>query len=85
MDIPEIHHESGRKAFTEDCTLCGRCAEYCPDDGIIRIKFGPWSVFSSRREYYKKRLKMEAPEGSIKPVKFIPRTKKAASGVGDAG
>jgi ferredoxin-type protein NapH len=85
MDIPEIHHESGRKAFTEDCTLCGRCAEYCPDDGIIRIKFGPWSVFSSRREYYKKRLKMETPEGSIKPVKFIPRTKKAASGVGDVG
>ncbi len=75
MDIPEIHHESGRKAFNEDCTLCGRCAEYCPDDGIIKIKFGPWAVFSSSRDYYKKRLKMETPEGMPKPIKFVTRAK----------
>lgn len=71
MDIPEIHHESGRKAFNEDCTLCGRCAEFCPDDGVISIKFGPWAVFSSGREYYKKRVKQESPEGNPKPIKFV--------------
>lgn len=74
MDIAEIHHESGRKAFNEDCTLCGRCAEFCPDDGVIRIKFGPWTVFSSGREYYKKRLKMETPEGNPKPIKFARKS-----------
>lgn len=71
MDIPEIHHESGRKAFNEDCTLCGRCAEFCPDDGVIKLKFGPWAVFSSTREYYKRRLKTETPEGDPKPVKPV--------------
>jgi formate hydrogenlyase subunit 6/NADH:ubiquinone oxidoreductase subunit I len=81
MDIPEIHHEAGRKAFNEDCTLCGRCAEYCPDDGVIRIQFGPWALFSSSREYYKKRLKMETPEGIWKPVKFV----RKAGATGNAG
>lgn len=80
MDIPEIHHESGRKAFNEDCTLCGRCVEFCPDDGVISIKFGPWAVFSSSREYYKKRLKMETPEGNPKPIKFV-RKREAAGNV----
>jgi len=79
MDIPEIHHESGRKAFNEDCTLCGRCAEFCPDDGVIRIKFGPWAVFSSSREYYKKRLKMETPEGNPKPIKFVRKNEVAGN------
>jgi len=30
MDIHEIGTEYGKNAFHEDCTLCGRCAEYCP-------------------------------------------------------
>jgi Fe-S-cluster-containing hydrogenase component 2 len=77
MDIPEIHHESGRKAFNEDCTLCGRCAEFCPDDGIIQVKFGPWAVFSSSRDYYKRRLKAETPEGDPKPLKFMPKPRPA--------
>ena len=71
MDIPEIHHQHGRKAFNEDCTLCGRCAEFCPDDKIIQIKFGPLAVFSSAREYYKQRVKGETPEGEVKPIRII--------------
>lgn len=71
LDIPEIHHNHGLKAFNEDCTLCGRCAEYCPDDGIIKLKFGPWAVFSSNRDYYRNRVRSETPEGMIKPVKFV--------------
>jgi ferredoxin-type protein NapH len=66
MDIPEIATKSGRKAFNEDCTLCGRCAEFCPDDGAIQIKFGPFALFKSSREYYKARLKLGSPEGAIK-------------------
>ncbi len=71
MDIPEIHHQHGRKAFNEDCTLCGRCAEFCPDDKIIQIKFGPLAVFSSAREYYKQRVKGETPEGDVKPIRIV--------------
>jgi len=64
MDIPEIWKEHGPKAFNEDCTLCGRCAEYCPDDGVISIKTGPIVWFESSREYYKKRLRQEKPNGT---------------------
>ncbi len=73
MDIPEIAKESGRRAFHEDCTLCGRCAEYCPQDGVIRLKWGPFALFSSRRDYYKERVKAELPDGTMKPVKFAKR------------
>lgn len=66
MDIHEIAREHGGKAFHEDCTLCGRCAEYCPDDGVIQIKFFGLSLFKSSREYYKRRVKSETPEGSPK-------------------
>jgi formate hydrogenlyase subunit 6/NADH:ubiquinone oxidoreductase subunit I len=69
MDIPEIHHEHGRKAFAEDCTLCGRCAEYCPQDGVIQLKFGPLALFRSSRAYYKARFKGETPAGEVKVMR----------------
>lgn len=73
MDIPEIASESGRKAYHEDCTLCGRCAEYCPQDHVIQLKWGPLALFSSRRDYYKDRIKGELPDGTVKPVRFVKR------------
>ena len=66
MDIHEIGSEYGNKAFHEDCTLCGRCAEYCPDDDVIQIKFFGIRLFGSSREYYKKRVKRQSPEGQPK-------------------
>jgi ferredoxin len=66
MDIHEIGREHGKKAFHEDCTLCGRCAEYCPDDDVIQIRFFGIKLFGSSREYYKKRVKQETPEGMPK-------------------
>jgi NAD-dependent dihydropyrimidine dehydrogenase PreA subunit len=73
MDIPEIAKAEGRKAYHEDCTLCGRCAEYCPQDGVIKLKWGPFALFSSGREYYKRRVRGELPDGTVKPVKLIRR------------
>lgn len=73
MDIHEIHTEFGRKAYHDDCTLCGRCVEYCPDDGVLAIKFGPWRLFQSSRDYYKQRVRRETPEGNPKPIKFVPK------------
>ncbi len=81
MDIPEISQEEGRKAYHEDCTLCGRCAEYCPQDGVIRLKWGPFVLFSSRREYYKRKVRRELPDGMVKPLKFV---RNAAGSAADA-
>lgn len=78
MDIPEISQEAGRKAYNEDCTLCGRCAEYCPQDGTIQLKWGPFALFSSRREYYKAKLASEMPDGTVKPLKYVRAAGKAA-------
>jgi len=79
MDIHEIAREHGKKAFHEDCTLCGRCAEFCPDDGVIQIQFFGFPLFKSSREYYKKRVKKESPEGLPKGkviwLKSIPAQK----------
>lgn len=77
MDIPEISKQSGRKAYHEDCTLCGRCSEYCPQDGVISLKWGPFKLFSSSREYYKAKVKGELPDGTVKPVKLVRNTKPA--------
>ena len=71
MDIPEISKQHGRKAYNEDCTLCGRCAEYCPQDDVIKLKWGPWALFASSREYYKTKVKGELPDGTVKPIKIV--------------
>jgi len=72
MDIHEIGREHGPKAFHEDCTLCGRCAEYCPDDDVIQIRFLGLRLFGSGRDYYKQRVKQESPEGMPKhPVIWL--------------
>ena len=77
MDIHEIGTEFGKKAFHEDCTLCGRCAEYCPDDDVIQIKFFGIRLFGSSRDYYKNRVKQETPEGmpKNKTIWFKPADK----------
>lgn len=84
MDIPEIARQSGRKAYHEDCTLCGRCVEFCPQDGIIKLKWGPFALFSSSREYYKDKVKRELPDGTVKPLKFVRNAVKPAAGGTDA-
>ncbi len=66
MDIHEIGREHGSKAFHEDCTMCGRCAEFCPDDDVIQLRFFGFKLFGSSREYYKRRVKQETPEGMPK-------------------
>jgi len=79
MDIPEISQQAGRRAYNEDCTLCGRCVEYCPQDGVIRLKWGPWTLFSSRRDYYKRKVQRELPDGTVKPIKFVKNAAQASA------
>jgi ferredoxin len=77
MDIHEIAAEHGRKAFHDDCTLCGRCAEFCPDDDVIQIKFGPFALFRASRDYYQRRKKLEAPDGTLKGIPVVAKEKPA--------
>lgn len=80
MDIHEIAREHGSKAYHEDCTLCGRCVEFCPDDDVIQMKWGPIPLFKSSREYYKRRMKGEMPDGTIK---IVAAPRKLAAGTED--
>ncbi|MGN7611927.1 4Fe-4S binding protein [Magnetococcales bacterium HHB-1] len=69
MDIPEISTHHGQEAFHEDCTLCGRCAEFCPDDNVIRIRFALFSLFRSSKQYFRRRSRQEKPDGTLRHLK----------------
>lgn len=56
MDIREIHTEMEKKDITfQDCTLCGRCVEFCPDDKVMQFRYLGFPIFSSSAKYFKKR------------------------------
>lgn len=60
MDIYEIQEQQSNKNITfTDCTLCGRCVEFCPHDDVLSLKYGPLKPFSSSKEYFKKRNKLD--------------------------
>lgn len=60
MDIREIHTEMEKSQVTfEDCTLCGRCVEFCPDKDVLQLKYTFFPVFSSSSAYFKKRKKAQ--------------------------
>ncbi|MBF0185818.1 MAG: 4Fe-4S binding protein [Magnetococcales bacterium] len=64
MDIPEISGKDPQRAFSEDCTLCGRCAEFCPNDQVISLRFGPMTLFASSKHYFSHRSRTEKPDGT---------------------
>lgn len=56
MDIREIHSDMTRRNVTfEDCTLCGRCVEFCPDEKVLQLKYASLPLFSSGAGYFKRR------------------------------
>ncbi|MEN8180622.1 MAG: 4Fe-4S binding protein [Pseudomonadota bacterium] len=58
MDIKEIHTDMQRHNVTfEDCTLCGRCVEFCPDKDVLQLKYTVFPVFSADPQYFKARKK----------------------------
>ena len=65
-DIDEVSSKFGMKAFHEDCTLCGRCVEFCPDDGILALKAGPVPLFRSSKAYFQRRSREEQADGTPK-------------------
>lgn len=60
MDITEIHTEMVKKDVTfEDCTLCGRCVEFCPDKDVLKLKYATFPVFRADPQYFKVRKKAQ--------------------------
>jgi polyferredoxin len=60
MDIREIHTDMQSRDVTfEDCTLCGRCVEFCPDKDALQLKYTVFPVFSSSPQYFKQRKKRQ--------------------------
>ncbi|PLX62794.1 4Fe-4S binding protein [Sedimenticola selenatireducens] len=61
MDIKEIHTEMVKKDVTfEDCTLCGRCVECCPDKDVLKLKYAMFPVFKADPQYFKVRKKAQS-------------------------
>jgi len=50
MDHDRVYEEMGRiDVGGEDCTLCSRCVEMCPEDGCLSLAVGPFDAVGSRR------------------------------------
>lgn len=59
MDIREIHTSQAKDALFADCTLCGRCVEFCPDEGVLSLKYGVIPILTSDPQYFKARNKAQ--------------------------
>jgi len=60
MDIHEIHTEMNKRDVTfDDCTLCGRCVEFCPDKSVLQLRYLGFPVFSASPAYFKQRKKAQ--------------------------
>lgn len=61
MDIREIHTEMEKKdVLFSDCTLCGRCVEFCPDQGVLQLKYTFVPLLKADPAYFKKRKKAQS-------------------------
>ncbi|MCP4994344.1 MAG: 4Fe-4S binding protein [Gammaproteobacteria bacterium] len=79
MDIREIHTEMEKRDVTfEDCTLCGRCIEFCPYKDVLQLKYAGFKVFTADPAYFKPRKKAQrqweekslfGPKKSVKKAK----------------
>jgi len=68
MDIREIHTTQQKDALFADCTLCGRCVEFCPDQGVLSLKYATIPIKVSDPHYFKARNKAQKEwEGSARP------------------
>ncbi len=60
MDIREIHTEMERRDVPfADCTLCGRCVEFCPDKDVLQLKYAVVPILRADPAYFKKRKKAQ--------------------------
>ena len=52
LDIREVHLEKEKEnVLTQDCILCLKCIEACPQDNALSVKFWKKALFVSSRKY----------------------------------
>jgi len=57
LNIREVHLEKKKKnVLTQDCILCLRCVESCPQAKVLSLKFFKNTIFSSSKDYISKRF-----------------------------
>ncbi|MCW9013658.1 MAG: 4Fe-4S binding protein [Gammaproteobacteria bacterium] len=60
MDIREIHTDMEHSnVLFADCTLCGRCVEFCPDKDVLQMKYAMFPIISADPQYFKRRKKAQ--------------------------
>jgi ferredoxin-type protein NapH len=61
MDIHSLCNsvEKTKNITSTDCTLCARCVEFCPHDDVLAVKYAPFKLFGSSKDYFKKRVKID--------------------------
>jgi len=84
MDISEIHTEMQKRDVTfEDCTLCGRCVEFCPYKDVLQLKYTMIPVFSADPAYFKPRKKAQRnwEQGNLSSMlkrgRTVPETRRS--------
>jgi len=52
VDHDRVFEEMGEEDVSgSDCTLCGKCVEYCPEEGCLNLSLGSWDLVSSRKPW----------------------------------
>ncbi|MDJ0808123.1 MAG: 4Fe-4S binding protein [Gammaproteobacteria bacterium] len=81
MDIKEIHTDMQRHNVTfEDCTLCGRCVEFCPDKDVLQLKYTKFPVFSADPQYFKARKQAQKDWEQSNMKNLLGNGRKPAEG-----
>ncbi|MCP4119960.1 MAG: 4Fe-4S binding protein, partial [Desulfobacteraceae bacterium] len=58
VDIPDVSREKkNRDVMGEDCMLCMKCVESCPENNVLTVKFLNFRIFSSSQKYVAKYFK----------------------------
>ncbi|MBN2041095.1 MAG: 4Fe-4S binding protein [Spirochaetes bacterium] len=53
VDIRKVSDERSNKAvMDEDCILCMKCQESCPEDNVLSLKFLKYRIFLTSRKYF---------------------------------
>ncbi|NGZ06957.1 MAG: 4Fe-4S binding protein [Magnetococcales bacterium] len=64
MEIPEVALPDPQQVFHDDCTLCGRCVEFCPADRVLHLRWGPVTLYRSSAARFRVRSRLELADGS---------------------
>lgn len=80
MDIREIHSDMKNKdVLFADCTLCGRCVEFCPDQDVLQLKYAMIPLFKAGPAYFKQRKKAQSNWEKSSLLGWLRKDKKPAA------